>query len=117
VSFGLAVRLEGRQMGLLDQIRAARQAHKELRSTLPSRATLTRKADCYRAVKAGLDQLWEAADQPGGSYSAEDVRRAIRQLTTDAEYYAGLSDAEGFRDPAEVWGEYDLLERAFDGCG
>ena len=104
-------------MSLLDQIRAARQAHEELRASTPTGATLARKADPYRAVKAGLDQLWEAADQPGVEAFADDIRRAVRRLTADAEYYAGLSDAEGFRDPAEVWGEYDLLERAFAGYG
>jgi hypothetical protein len=104
-------------MSLLDQIRAARQAHEELRASLSTRATLARKADRYRTVKAGLDQSWEAADQPGVAASADDIRRAVRRLTADAEYYAGLSDAEGFRDPAEVGGEYDLLERSFAGCG
>jgi hypothetical protein len=104
-------------MGMFDRIRAARQAHQELRSSLPARANLAGKADHYRAVKAGLDQLWEAADQPGAAASANDIRRAVRRLTADAEYYAGLSDAEGFRDPAEVWGQYDLLERAFAACG
>ena len=45
------------------------------------------------------------------------VRRAIRLLTVDAEYYAGLNDAEGFRDPSEAWGQYELLLRAFAGVG
>ncbi len=97
-------------MSLLDQIRAARQAHKELRSSPPARAMLLQKADQYRAVKMVLDQLWEKAEGLGAP--ATDVRRAVRRLTADAEYFAGLSDAEGFRDPAELWGEYDLLERA-----
>jgi hypothetical protein len=103
-------------MGLLDQIRAARQAHQELRSSLPTPATLDEKADRYRAVKAGLDELWQAAAQSGVAASADDIRQTVRRLTADAEYYAGLSDAEGFRDPAEVWGTYDFLERAFAGC-
>jgi hypothetical protein len=97
-------------MGLLDQIRAARKAHKELQSSPPARATLAQKADQYRAVKMVFDQLWEKADGLGAP--ATDVRRAVRRLTIDAEYFAGLSDAEGFRDPAELWAEYDLLERA-----
>lgn len=104
-------------MGLLDQIRAARQAHQELRSSPPSSTTLDEKAGRYRAVKAGLDRVWKAAEQSGVVASAEDIRRAIRRLTADAEYYAGLSDGEGYRDPAEVWSEYDLLERAFAGSG
>jgi hypothetical protein len=102
-------------MRLADQIRMARQAHEELRASPPARRSLAEKADRYRAVKAVLDRLWEAADRPEGTASAAEVRRAIRRLTVDAEYYAGLNDAEGFRDSAEVSGQYDLLERAFRG--
>ena len=69
----------------------------------------------YRLVKAVLDQLWEAADRPDAMAPTVDIRRAVGRLTTDAEYYAGLSDAEGFRDPAEVMALYDMLERAFAG--
>ena len=104
-------------MNVLDQILAAREAHEKLRASPPARATLGPMGEQYRLVKAVLDQLWEAADQPGVEAFADDIRRAVRRLTADAEYYAGLSDAEGFRDPAEVWGEYDLLERAFAGYG
>ena len=104
-------------MGMLEEIRTARQAHEALRSSPPARATLAQKADHYGAVKSVLDRLWEAADRSGATAPAADVRRSIRRLTADAEYYAGLSDAEGFRDPAEVTAEYDLLERAFAGAG
>jgi hypothetical protein len=104
-------------MSLLDDVRMARQAHEALRSSPPSSATLAQKAERYRAVKAVLDKLWEAAERPGAPVPAADVRRSLRRLTVDAEYYAGLSDAEGFRDPAEAIAQYDLLERAFAGAG
>jgi hypothetical protein len=104
-------------MGLLDQIRASRRAHEGLRSSPPARPNLAQKSDHYRAVKAVLDQLWVAADQPEPVVPPTDVRRAVRRLTADAEYFAGLSDAEGLRDPAEMMAEYDLLERAFAAGG
>jgi hypothetical protein len=100
-------------MSLLNQVQAARQAHQALRSTPPAPANLDEKAGLYRAVQSALDDLWGAADRPGAAGPAAEVRRAIRQLTVDAEYYAGLTDGEGFRDPAEVWGKYEWLERAF----
>jgi hypothetical protein len=99
-------------MGLLEQLRSARRVHEELRLSPPPRATLGPKADHYRTVKAALDQAWEAAERPDTVVPAADVRRAVQRLTADAEFHAGLSDAEGFRDPAEAWAEYDLLERA-----
>jgi len=104
-------------MGVLDQIRAARQAHEALRSSPPARTNLAEKADLYRGVKVVLDDLWRAADLPGANASVAEIRRAVRLLTIDSEYYAGLNDAEGFRDPAEVWGQYELLQRAFVDAG
>jgi hypothetical protein len=106
---------EGAAVSLLDQVRAARQAHEALRSSQPAPANLDEKAGLYRAVKAALDELWAAADRPGVAAPAVEVRRAVRRLTVDAEYHAGLTDGEGFRDPAEVWGQYEWLERAFAG--
>jgi hypothetical protein len=100
-------------MGLLDPIRVARQTHDALRSSLPSRTNLAEKADLYRTVKSVLDDLWKATDRPGTATSATEVRRAVRRLTVDAEYHAGLNNSEGFRDAAEASGQYDLLERAF----
>ena len=102
-------------MNVLDQILAAREAHEKLRASPPARATLGPKGEQYRLVKAVLDRLWEAAGRPDAMASTADIRRAVGRLTTDAEYYAGLSDAEGFRDPAEVMALYDMLERAFAG--
>ena len=104
-------------MGILKRIVAAHQSHVTLRSSLPSRTNLAEKADLYRTIKAVLDELWEAAEGPGTSASITDVRRAVRLLTVDAEYYAGLNDSEGTRDPAEAWGQYDLLKRAFVDVG
>ena len=103
-------------MAVRDQIRAARQAHEVLRSSPPVRANLAEKAELYRTVKAVLDDVWADADRPGAAPAAE-VRRAVRLLTVDAEYYAGLNDSEGFRDPAEAWEQYELLERACGGVG
>jgi hypothetical protein len=100
---------------MLDEIRAARQTHENLRASSPARATLGPKSKQYRLVKAVLDQVWEAADRPGAMAPTADIRRAVARLTTDAEYHAGLSDAEGFRDPAEAMAQYDMLERAFAG--
>jgi hypothetical protein len=103
-------------VSLLDQVRAARQAHEALRSSLPIPASLDERARLYRAVKSALDELWGAADRPGPAASAAEVRRALRRPTVDAEWHAGLTDGEGYRDPAEVWGAYDWLEQGFTGA-
>ena len=104
-------------MSVVVDIRAARRAHDSLRSCPPDAANLAHKADLYRVVKPVLDVLWTETDRPDAALPASEVRRAIRLLTVDAEYYAGLNDAEGFRDPSEAWGQYELLLRAFAGVG
>jgi hypothetical protein len=96
-------------MSVIDRIREARRAHESLRAQPPSAANVPGKAELFRDVKELLDGLESA---PGPS-AAEEVRRAIRLLRIDAEHHAGLNDAEGFRDAAEAWEQYDLLERAF----
>ena len=103
-------------MSLLEQIRAARHAHEELRSSPPSRANVDLKGHLCRGVKELLDLAWELAARPELATSTADIRRAVGRLT-DAEYFAGLGDAEGYGDPAEAWAAYGLLERAFaDAC-
>ena len=100
-------------MSLTDRIRAARQAHEALHAEPPHSANLPAKAKLYRDVKALLDELRAAADGPGVAGDPADVRRAIQLLAVDAEHHAGLNDSEGFRNPAEAWGQYEALERAF----
>jgi|SRR5687767_8254645 hypothetical protein len=100
-------------MSVVDRIRAARRAHEALRAESPSAANLQSKADVYRRIKALFDELWAAADRADVAGGATEMHRAIRLLTIDAEHHAGLSDSEGFRDTAEAWDQYDLLERAF----
>jgi len=100
-------------VSLTDRIRAARQAHEALRAEPPHSANLPAKAKVYQDVKALLDELRAAATGPGVAGDLVDIRRAIRLLALDAEYHAGLNDSEGFRNPAEAWGQYELLERVF----
>jgi hypothetical protein len=96
-----------------EQLHVARQTHDELRRAAPGlRNDDSRVARC-RMVTGVLDRLWEATDGVVSVSDASAVRRAIRRLKMDAEYHAGLSDAEGIRDPAEVAIDYATLERAF----
>jgi hypothetical protein len=99
-------------MSIITRIREARRAHESLRAVPARTANLDEKAPLYQRVKAVMDELWSAAPP---DRSGNILRTAIRRLTVDAEYFAGLTDGEGFRDPAEVWTQYDLLERAFTG--
>jgi hypothetical protein len=92
-------------MPRLDDLRAARRAHEALRAVPPSAENLAEKAALYRAVKAVLDAAQEETD--GG-----DLRRACLLLSIDAAFYAGFSDAEGFREARDAWAQYDELERA-----
>ena len=94
---------------MIDRIRAARRAHQILREESPNAANITSKAAVYREVKDLLDELGVLEQ---GQVEPE-VGRAIRLLALDAEYYAGLSDTEGFRDSADAWTQYELLERTF----
>jgi hypothetical protein len=95
---------------MIDGIRRAQRAHEVLRSERPTAANLPAKAEGYQGMKELFDELWAAA---GEAAHPVEVRRVIRLLTVDAEYFAGLSDSEGFRDPTEAWSQYELLERAF----
>lgn len=97
---------------MIDGIHRARRAHEVLRSERPTAANLPAKAEVYRGMKEVFDELWAAAGE-GVVADPVEVRRVIRLLTADAEYFAGLNDSEGFRDPTEAWSQYELLERAF----
>ena len=97
---------------MVDRIRAARRAHEALRAQPPSVANLQSKAEVYRDMTTLFNELWAAADRSDVAEAAE-VHRAIRLLTLDAEYHAGLNDSEGVRDVGEARKQYDLLERAF----
>ena len=48
---------------------------------------------------------------------AQEIRRALTRLTADAEFCAGLSDTEGFRNPSEIWQQYDYIEQAMASGG
>ncbi len=89
-------------MNASEDIGRARSAHEVLRA---GAVEAGRKGELYGQVKSVLDQAWAAAPDDA------DVGSAVRSLTVDAQYHAGLSDAEGFRDEADMRAQYDLLER------
>jgi hypothetical protein len=101
-------------MNLMRRIREAKQAHQALRAEPATARNLAEKATIFKPLKALLDELWVATQTlPAQDRSVKALHTAIRHLIIDAEYFAGQNDAEGFRDPSEVWAQYALLERAF----
>jgi hypothetical protein len=94
-------------MSLTDCIQATRQAHELLRRRAAGTRPDEQCSAAYRTVKSGLDELWTAAQQ---HLAMQQLQAAIEKLTVDAQYFAGLSDSEGFRDAAEVWQQYAYLE-------
>ncbi len=98
-------------MNIPEAIQTARKAHQHLRGR-PAGVPPEQKSNAvYASLKAALDELWTAAER---HRDAKQIRRAVVQLTVDAEFFAGLSDTEGFRDPAEVWQQYSYIEQAMD---
>ena len=95
-------------MNLTQCIHTARNAHELLRSRTPGARPDEPGATAYQAVKTGLNQMWEAAQQRADK---KQICSAIGRLTIDAEYFAGFNDSEGFRDASEVWQEYSYLEK------
>ena len=94
-------------MNLTECIQLTRKAHESLRSRTAGTRPDEQSSAAYRALKAGLDELWAAAQRHP---DAKEIRNAIGKLTIDAEYFAGLNEGEGFRDAAEVWQRYNYLE-------
>src|SRR4051794_15353177 len=95
-------------MNLTECIQMTRKAHESLRSRTAGTLPDERSSSAYRRLKKGLDELWAAAQE---HLDAQELRDAIAKLTIDAEYFAGLNDGEGFRDAAEVWQQYDYLDK------
>ena len=99
-------------MSVVTRINEAKRDHEALRAEPAASGNLAEKALLCKRVKVLMDELWLATPQAS---SGKALRSAIRRLTIDAEYFAGLTDGEGFRDPAELWVQYELLETAFAG--
>ena len=95
-------------MDLSKPLETARQSHELLRSR-GAGTSPDEQSSAYRALKNAFDELWVATQQRP---DVKEIHRAIGRLITDAEYFAGLNDAEGFRDPAEVWQQYGYLAQA-----
>ena len=101
-------------MNIIESVDAARSAHQRLRARPGGASPDPQSSTAYASFKAALDQLWSAAER---HRDTQEIRRALTRLTADAEFCAGLSDAEGFRDAAEVWQQYDYLEQAMASGG
>ena len=95
-------------MNLTEYIQITRTAHELLRSRAPGTCLDDRSSTAYQTVKKGLDELWAAAQQRPDN---KQICGAIRRLTIDAEYFAGLNDSQGFRDASDVWQQYGYLQK------
>lgn len=96
---------------LRERIRAARATHEQLRAVPPISENLNAKRSLYESLRELFDELWIAMESVPDRSSAELLRSAIRMLTIDAEWFAGIqADAEGFRDVTDLYAQYDLLE-------
>lgn len=96
---------------LADRIVAARGTHARLRSVPVSADTLDEKRPLYDSIKGLFDELWQHLNETPNDNAAKAVRSAIRGLTVDAEWHAGLqNEAEGYRDAADVTDQYRVLE-------
>jgi hypothetical protein len=96
---------------LADRIAAAREIHVRLRSIPVSVATLDEKRPLYDSIKTTLDELWLLLNDVSESTTKKTLRSAIRALTVDAEFFAGLqNEAEGYREEGDVTQQYNVLE-------
>lgn len=99
---------------LLLRIRAARETHAKLRAVPPTSQTVIVKRPLYESLKSLLDELWVQTQQITDQRVAASLRSAIRGLTVDCEYFAGVqAEAEGYRNAADVSDQYDLLQHQF----
>ena len=96
-------------MNVNECIEMARKAHERLRARTAGIRPDERSSAVYNSLKSALDEIWAAAEQRP---DMKQIRSAIEKLTSDAEFFAGLNDSEGFRDAAEVWQQYAYLKHA-----
>jgi hypothetical protein len=101
-------------MNVVESVHAARSAHERLRGRPGGASPDPQSSAAFVSFKAALDQLWSAAER---HRDAQEIRRALTRLTADAEFCAGLSDTEGFRNPSEIWQQYDYIEQAMASGG
>ena len=84
---------------LLERLRAAEAAHRNLRSIPPSLAP---------ELKAGLlDDVLPALEL--AAESEPRLAHVAWRLTVDAQYHAGRSDTAGYRESADAWAAYERL--------
>src|SRR5688572_25847700 len=87
---------------LLRILKQARHFHEQLDDEANSRE---QRQNSAREI-ANLLTTFEAE-----SGASNKDRLLLLRLRTDAAFRAGLHDAEGVRNPEEVWQHYDDLER------
>lgn len=96
---------------LVSRIVSAREAHARLRSVPVSADALEDKRPLYDSIKAALDELGLLLKEAPKDNTTKPIRSAIRGLTVDAEWYAGIQgEAEGYRDANDVTQQYSVLE-------
>jgi hypothetical protein len=98
-------------MKVTEFVETARKAHETLRARVAGTRPDDRSSAAYKTLKSALDRLLAAVQQRP---DVKQIRNAIGKLTTDAEFFAGRNDDEGFRDAADVWQQYDNLKQALD---
>ena len=86
---------------LRDDIDRAAQAHRQLRAR--HSADLLAKAQQLNSILPVMERV--RAEIPQVAW------HAVRILV-DAEFFAGRSDAEGFRDEQELWAAYEEVRNA-----
>ena len=87
----------------------ARVAHERLRRRVAGSPPDEKSNRDYGILKTTLDGLWRVAVHfPNVAHS----RQTIDRLSSDAEYVAGLTDTQGFRDADEMSLYYSRLEQA-----
>jgi hypothetical protein len=85
------------------QLHAAERAHRELRAEAPGTDNPAAKAELLREILPPLEAAARALPE---------LQETTERLRADAEFFAGLSDAEGYRDAHEAWLAYEDLRTA-----
>ena len=85
------------------QLHAAERAHRQLRAHAPDPGNLDPKAQLLGQILPALDAARDALPH---------LRSTAERLAMDAEFFAGRTDAEGYRDRNEVWTAYEELRSA-----
>jgi hypothetical protein len=89
---------------LRDDLNSAAQAHRQLRAR--HTADLLAKAQQMNSILPVLERVRVESPRVGG---------LAARILVDAEFYAGRSDAEGFRDSEELWDAYEEVRKAVSG--